>query len=95
MITRLVKLTLKQERASEFVELYTQAQEKIKLFDGCIQLQLYTDAVFPNIFFTQSVWQSTHHLEAYRQSVFFNEVWAKVKPMFALRAEAWTLNETA
>jgi heme-degrading monooxygenase HmoA len=43
-------------------------------------------------FFTISHWNSEDDLESYRNSYLFKNIWSKVKPLFAKKAEAWSLS---
>jgi len=74
-----------------FQTLFDEVKEKIKNTDGCHYLRLYRDMHRPEIFFTYSHWESEAHLQAYRQSDLFADVWAKTKAGFNKRAEAWSL----
>jgi quinol monooxygenase YgiN len=93
MITRIVKLTLTPSRFLEFKELYIEAQKTIRTFEGCHELGLFSDVQQPNVVFTLSKWQSEKDLNHYRYSEFFKGIWTTVKPMFAAKAEAWSLCE--
>lgn len=93
MITRIVKLTLTPSHYLEFTALYTEAQKTIRTFEGCIELGLFCDVQQPNVVFTLSKWQSEKDLNHYRYSEFFKGIWSTVKPMFAAKAEAWSLSE--
>ncbi len=94
MITRLVKLSVKPAKAKEFELLFYQNQPSIIAFDGCFKTGLFLDDSNPGLYFTISHWESEAHLEQYRASNLFNTIWAKVKPLFAAKAEAWTLTDS-
>jgi quinol monooxygenase YgiN len=91
-ITRVVKLTLRPECIEEFKAVFASHQQMIGKFEGCEALAAFQDSSESAIFFTISQWQSEHHLDAYRYSDFFKLLWQKVKPMFAAKAEAHSLN---
>lgn len=93
MIVRIVKLTIDAKHSQAFALFYMQAQSTIKQFNGCLELQLYTDKRNENVFFTLSKWESENDLNHYRYSDFFKGVWQTVKPMFAAKAEAYSLVE--
>ena len=76
---------------ANFEEIFQQSQPKIAKMDGCISVKLNQDINNPHIFFTISEWETEAHLEAYRKSELFINTWKKVKPMFAAKAEAWSL----
>lgn len=76
-----------------FLEIFNASKHLIRQFEGCQQLALYTEAGVPDVFFTHSVWDSTAHLEAYRNSELFRTTWVKTKALFADRARAWSMEE--
>jgi heme-degrading monooxygenase HmoA len=78
---------------SDFTEIFKQSQPKIAKMDGCISVKLQQDVNKPQIFFTISEWETEANLEEYRKSELFISTWKKVKPMFAAKAEAWSLSD--
>ena len=93
MITRIVKLHLKQETVPEFLTHFETIRHKIRSVEGCLHLELHSDIHEPGIFFTYSIWNTAHDLEEYTASVFFKSTWSVVKPLFAAPAEAWSLQK--
>lgn len=93
MITRIVKLTIKPVHLHDFLSTYRQSQELIKNFDGCLELRLLQDKSANNIVYTFSKWRSERDLEQYRNSNTFIEIWRSVKPLFAAKAEAWSMQD--
>ncbi len=93
MITRLVKLDLSHDKAEKFKEIFDHYKEKIKAQEGCHHVELLQDKNDPSLFFTHSVWESEEHLNLYRKSELFGEVWPKTKTFFTNKAEAWSLNK--
>lgn len=91
MLTRLVKMQFNADFVTEFQENFKAVQPQIAAFKGCSSVQLLQDSQQTNTFFTISHWQDEAHLEDYRRSPLFRETWAKVKPNFAAKAEAWSL----
>lgn len=91
MIVRLVKMTFKPGESDRFRELFEGWRHRIIRMPGCQRLDLLHDGSDPCIFFTHSEWVSAEHLEAYRHSDTFAEVWPIVKSMFAEKAQAWSL----
>jgi len=94
MITRLVKLSLKADKASEFEKLFYQTQALIEGFEGCHTTNLFKISGSASQYFTISYWNTEQDLENYRMSNLFKNVWSQVKPLFAENAEAWTLQGT-
>jgi len=91
MITRIVMLNFQPEKIAEFLEIFNQNKQVLAKIDGCIHLEIFKSTSDIDTYFTISNWQSEEHLERYRQSEFFKEIWSKVKPLFNNKAQAWTL----
>jgi len=91
MIIRIVKMTFQPDKVSDFIVLFETRRKTIRDFAGCEQLELWQDNAQDNIFFTYSIWNSEADLNHYRFSDFFKDTWSKTKPMFAAKAEAWSL----
>jgi len=93
MITRIVRLSIRQEVKNAFLSSFSEAEKEIRNFPGCLHLELLRDANDENIFFTLSRWQSTEDLEQYRQSPLFRKTWAQVKPLFRDKAMTFSMQE--
>lgn len=91
MVTRIVKMTFRNDESDRFLTIFNTYREQIRNADGCIGLQLLRDTNSPEVFFTYSRWEHPSYLEKYRLSNTFGEVWPQVKPLFAEPAQAWTL----
>ncbi len=91
MITRIVKMTLKPESIEGFNEIFYASQKLIRAFEGCNRLELMNDINNECIYFTFSYWNTEEDLNIYRNSYLFKNTWSKVKPMFSVKAEAWSL----
>ncbi|MBP8822167.1 MAG: antibiotic biosynthesis monooxygenase [Flavobacteriales bacterium] len=91
MIVRIVKMTFRPQEAERFQLLFEGWRHRILATPGCRTLELLHDLKDPRVFFTRSVWEAEHHLEAYRRSATFADVWPVVKKLFAAPAEAWTV----
>ena len=94
MITRLVKLTLQPDKASQFEAIFYNTQSLIENSAGCRKTSLFKVAGAESQYFTISYWNSEQNLQDYRASDLFRNVWSTVKPLFSAKAEAWTLNGT-
>ena len=86
-------MTFKTECEEEFLRLFHSNKEKIRDFKGVKQLDLYRDNKHSNIFFTYSIWEDIQHLEAYRRSALFKNVWSKTRVLFEEKAEAWSVDK--
>ena len=93
MITRIVKMTFREEEIPAFQQLFEERKQRIRDVEGCTHLQLWQDKSNPSIFFTYSHWISEVYLNQYRSSTFFLETWTLTKQKFATKAEAWTFEQ--
>ncbi|MCS6990345.1 MAG: antibiotic biosynthesis monooxygenase [Chitinophagales bacterium] len=92
VIVRLVKLTLQPDKIDDFMQLFHEVRNTIAAFDGCHRVELLQDTERPFVFFTYSIWENEHYLNQYRFSEFFKQTWARTKPLFAQKAEAWSVH---
>lgn len=90
---RIVKMTFREDKIAEFLSNFDKVKHHIRSFNGVERLELLNDKNNANIYFTYSFWKSEQHLENYRNSDLFKNVWAKTKPLFAEKAEAWSVNQ--
>jgi len=93
MLVRIVKMSFNPEKISEFLDNFHQNKNNIRNFEGCQLLELYQDKNQGNIYFTYSYWKNDSDLENYRHSDLFKQVWAKTKPLFNAKPEAWSVNK--
>ena len=93
MITRIVKMTFRNECAKEFESVFTEVSPKISNFKGCTGLQIFKDSKDSRIYFTFSTWKDEMSLENYRQSSLFKDTWQKTKSLFEEKPEAWTVQD--
>lgn len=93
MLVRVVKMHFAPHFIEEFKSLFNATKPKIANFEGCSGVKLLQHETDDLLFFTISYWDSAAHLERYRQSELFVNTWAKVKPNFLSKAEAWSLLE--
>jgi autoinducer 2-degrading protein len=93
VLVRIVKMTFAEGRVDEFLARFAERRARIAAFPGCERLELLRDTQQKGVFFTLSHWQTEDDLESYRQSELFRSTWAMVKPMFAQKAEAWTVEK--
>ena len=95
MFVRIVKLSLEPSKIQVFLANFDAHKEQIRMFKGCLFLELYRDKDTPNIFFTYSYWNTPIDLENYRNSDLFRGIWSKTKPMFNGKPEAWSVDKLA
>ena len=86
-------MSFEPSRIDEFIANFETNKNKIRAFSGCNLLELYRDKNNTNIFFTYSYWDSKKSLSAYRNSDLFKAVWAKAKPFFNAKPEAWSVDK--
>lgn len=90
MIVRIVKLTFREEEIETFKTILEESKEKIRAFPGVLHLEMLQCNQQNNVFFTYSHWENSDALENYRHSELFKNTWAKTKPLFSEKAEAWS-----
>ena len=95
MLVRIVKMRFRESEIPTFLTNFEQVKEQIRTFPGCQFLELYRDQNDPCIFFTYSYWDTADALDNYRHSALFKGVWAKTKPMFSDKPEAWSVDKLA
>ena len=93
MITRIVRMHFTKQGLPIFEDLFKKHRMAMASVDGCVSLELYSEANQPTSFATISKWKSEEHLEAYRKSALFCAIWTKIKPHFSEKAEAYSLVE--
>ncbi len=92
MLIRIVKMSFDASKIQEFLANFETKKEAIRHFKGCKHLELYRDKHDNNVFFTYSYWEDEADLERYRHSELFKGVWAKTKPLFNAKPEAWSVD---
>ncbi len=93
MITRIVKLHFQEEKIADFLAFFETIKFQVASFPNCHGMKLLQDIKNPSIVFTYSQWESEADLNIYRDSELFGEVWPTIKPWFAHKAEAWSVEE--
>jgi hypothetical protein len=88
-------MSFEPAKIEEFLANFETIKLKIRNFEGCEFLELYRDQYNTNIFFTYSYWNSEGNLNIYRDSELFKSVWAKTKPLFNGKPEAWSVDKLA
>ena len=86
-------MSFEPAKIEEFLANFEVIKIKIRNFEGCNLLELYRDQNNTNIFFTYSYWNSEADLNNYRHSELFKGVWAKTKPLFNAKPEAWSVDK--
>ena len=92
MITRIVKMNFRPEEVENFLTIFHQSKDKIRHMPGCQHLELWNSQSEATIYYTYSIWNSEDDLNNYRDSELFQSVWPATKALFAIKAEASTLN---
>ena len=91
MILRLVKMTFKSEETANFLAYFETIKDDIAGMPGVVSLKLYQDTKNPNVVFTHSIWLSDRHLDTYRSSKVFGDIWPQTKALFDDKPVAWSL----
>ena len=93
MIKRIVKMEFEDEKVNDFKVLFQQYQSKIIDQDGCYSVELLQDTQSKNIFYLQQLGVTQVHLDQYRNSALFKNVWNHVKKLFNAKPLAWSVKE--
>lgn len=93
MITRIVKLGIKEDKVENFRSIFRENRGLISTFPGCQEVRLVFDLNENGTHFTISIWDSEEDLEKYRNSALFAKIWSTVKPWFSDKPEAWSTQE--
>ena len=93
MIIRIVKMTFEENLIQDFLDIFEETKHRIREFEGCLHLELLRDIDSENVFFTYSHWDSKEHLNNYRNSEVFGDVWPKTKVLFKAKPEAWSMEQ--
>ena len=82
MLTRIVKLTFREEKTADFLAFFDTINTRVSTFENCYGMRLMQDIHHPNIIFTYSNWKDEAALNNYRDSDLFGGVWSTIKPWF-------------
>lgn len=92
MIKRIVRMDIRPDQEALFLDIFERVKRDIRTRPGCLGLEVLRSGQSGEInIWTISLWASEADLEAYRRSELFTSTWAAVKPLFATKAQAWTL----
>ena len=86
-------MSFSKEHIDTFLSNFHKNKNEIRNFEGCRYLELYRDKKQANIFFTYSYWETEQHLEHYRASELFKNVWANTKVLFNDKPQAWSVDK--
>ncbi|NBC85675.1 MAG: antibiotic biosynthesis monooxygenase [Bacteroidetes bacterium] len=87
-LVRIVRMTFHPGAVDDFIAHFDEVSPHIRAYPGCLHLELWRDARYPNICTTYSHWESRDALNAYRQSDLFEDAWQTAKSLFAARPVA-------
>ena len=90
MLIRIVRMTFREDKVDDFLEIFNNSKNKIRHFEGCHFLELLRDLDAPHVFMTHSHWETEQALETYRQSELFKTTWAATKVLFADKPMAFS-----
>ncbi|MCO5260163.1 MAG: antibiotic biosynthesis monooxygenase [Crocinitomicaceae bacterium] len=85
-------MTFEENKINDFLTFFDSIKHIVNNFPGCNGMQLLQDKQHPFIVFTYSNWQDESNLETYRNSDDFKRIWSTIKPWFAQKAEAWSVD---
>ncbi|HCZ08482.1 MAG TPA: antibiotic biosynthesis monooxygenase [Flavobacteriales bacterium] len=83
MIVRIVHMEFHPEKKPAFLALFEQHKADIAAQPGCRDLKLVQHEERTTSISTVSTWDSQEHLDAYRKSTLFAQVWPATKALFS------------
>ncbi|NBX38554.1 MAG: antibiotic biosynthesis monooxygenase [Flavobacteriia bacterium] len=92
MIFRIVRLKFQPEKCASFEKAFSEKRQRVVGFSGCHSLKLLKETTNPTVFYTFSCWENEAALDSYRTSEVFRDLWSTIKPWFAEKAQAWSMN---
>lgn len=95
VLVRLVRMTFRPDALEAFRALFDATAPRIRATEGCLHLELWEDARFPNVLTTYSHWSSAAALAAYREGELFRTTWSATRPLFAGPPEAHSYHRLA
>jgi (4S)-4-hydroxy-5-phosphonooxypentane-2,3-dione isomerase len=91
MLIRIVHMYFTTESAEKFLEIFNESAGMIRNMEGCTRLELLHDIDDGNHYSTLSHWYNAAHLDHYRNSPLFRNVWGRVKPLFVRKPVAYSM----
>jgi quinol monooxygenase YgiN len=92
MIKRIVIMEVRPGQEDTFFNTFEEVKKQIRSQPGCLSLEVLQGHHHDHVTLcTISLWKDVPALEDYRRSTLFKQTWATVKPLFAGKAQAWTL----
>jgi|WetSurMetagenome_2_1015567.scaffolds.fasta_scaffold385068_1 (4S)-4-hydroxy-5-phosphonooxypentane-2,3-dione isomerase len=92
MIKRIVIMEVQPGREAAFLDTFEQVKKEIRAQSGCLGLEVLQGRRHDHVTLcTISQWIDESALEDYRSSDLFKKTWSTVRPLFANKAQAWTL----
>lgn len=91
----MVRMTFQPDKVKEFLHVFDQSKDKIRAFEGCRHMELLQDLNDSHIFMTYSHWDSETHLNNYRKSELFGQVWPATKKLFSAPPHAFSVHQIA
>lgn len=93
MLKRIVRMEFQPEKVQDFLQLFSEVQDKIAAQEGCAHVELCKDATLDHVYYTYSLWDEEADLERYRHSELFKSVWSRTKALFGGKPQAFSLVE--
>jgi len=88
-------MQFRPDEVPSFLTVFYRYAQQIRSVEGCEHMELLRDQADPTVFFTWSHWKSEEHLNRYRHSDLFGEIWPQTKALFAVPAQAWSVESVA
>lgn len=89
MIARIVHLYIDKKNKEDFLKMFESRKDMIRNFEGCSYLNLLlVEHEDCSQFSTFSHWESEEHLNKYRSSNVFGQVWPRTKKWMVKKPKA-------
>lgn len=81
------------DKVEAFKTIFQENRSKIAAQEGCYSVELLQDIHEFNIFFTYSKWKSQNHLDLYKGTELFKNIWTETKVLFSNKPMTWSVQE--
>lgn len=90
-LVRVVRMKFRPETSKTFQAFFYETQTVVASMPGCLFVDLFQDFQDQDAFYTLSLWESEEHLNQYRASDKFGEIWKYTKSLFGAPPAAYSL----
>ena len=91
MITRIVKISIKQQNQNDFKNYINEVRPIMADFKGCEHIEILKDKSNSNTFSIYSIWKNEKLLEHFRSSEMSGEFNRTIEKWLEKQIQAWTV----